>query len=130
MMKLFPYTETQHFHVISPRKILVLSTLQMEKVFYSDHYHIDLFWHFDEQLSEDGSNELETTLTLQCELVFVKNIPMIRKKIQDYFNEHMGSTFDNYLRPQLEEWIIKEVQNPREERKENVAISNMMVKQD
>jgi hypothetical protein len=48
MMKLFPYTETQRFFVVSPRKILILSTLQMEKVFYSDHYHIDLFWHFDE----------------------------------------------------------------------------------
>jgi hypothetical protein len=83
--------------VISPRKILVLSTLQMEKVFYSDHYHIDLFWHFEEQLGDDG--ELETSLTLQCELVFVKNIPMIKKKIQDYFDEHMGSTFNNYLRP-------------------------------
>lgn len=27
MMKVFPYTETQHFHIISPRKIIVHSRL-------------------------------------------------------------------------------------------------------
>ena len=78
-MKVFPYTENQKFYVVSPRKIMVMSTLQMEKVFYSDHYHVDLFWNFDEQMGPDG--ELETSLTLQCDLVFVKNVAMIKKKI-------------------------------------------------
>jgi len=54
-------------------------------------------------MGDDG--ELETTLTLSCDLVFVKNIAMIKKKIQDYFDEHMASSFDNQLRPQLEAWI-------------------------
>ena len=30
MMKLFPYTETQRFFVVSPRKILILSTLLID----------------------------------------------------------------------------------------------------
>lgn len=48
MMKVFPYTETQTIHVISPRKIIVYNKLQMEKVFYSDHYYVETLYHFDE----------------------------------------------------------------------------------
>jgi len=51
LMKVFPYTETIKFYVVSPRKILVHSRLQMEKVFYSDHYYVDIFWNFDENLT-------------------------------------------------------------------------------
>ncbi len=53
---------------------------------------------------------------------------MIKKKIQDYFDEHMGSTFNNYLRPQLEDWIIKEIINPRNEKKE-MSIAKPIIKQ-
>lgn len=53
---------------------------------------------------------------------------MIKKKIQDYFDEHMGSTFNNYLRPQLEEWINKEIINPRNEKKE-MAIAKPIIQQ-
>ena len=48
LIKVFPYTETQKFYIISPRKIVVHSVLQMEKVFYSDHYYVDIFYNFDE----------------------------------------------------------------------------------
>lgn len=40
LMKVFPYTETQTFYVVSPRKIIIATKLQMEKVFYSDHYYV------------------------------------------------------------------------------------------
>ena len=50
MIKVFPYTETQRFFVVSPRKIIMVSKLQMEKVFYSDHYYVEIFWDIDEEL--------------------------------------------------------------------------------
>lgn len=103
LMKVFPYTEYQTFHVVSPRKILVLSKIQMEKIFYSDHYYVDLLWHFDEQLGQDG--QVETTISLQCDLVFVKNVNMIKKKIQDYYDQNMLTSFNQYLKPQIELWI-------------------------
>ena len=48
LIKVFPYTEHQTFSVISPRKILMRSKLQMEKVFYSDQYYVEIMWDFDE----------------------------------------------------------------------------------
>lgn len=39
-IKVFPYVELQAFYVVSPRKIVVHSKLKMQKVFYSDNYHI------------------------------------------------------------------------------------------
>ena len=113
-MKVFPYTETQNFHIISPRKILVLSKIQMEKVFYSDHYYVDIFYDFDEQL-DPISGVPNTTVTIRADLVFVKKVAMIQKKIQDYYDENMLDSFNKYLKPQLELWIEEEVVLPRQE---------------
>lgn len=79
----------------------------MEKVFYSDHYYIDLLWHFDEQLGDNGT--LDTTITLSCDLVFVKKVALIQKKIKDYYDENMLSAFNNSLKPQLEKWINEQI---------------------
>lgn len=114
-MKVFPYTETQNFHIVSPRKILVLSKLQMEKVFYSDHYYVDIFYDFDEQL-DPIAGEPNTTVTIRTDLVFVKKVALIQKKIQDYYDENMLDSFNKYLKPQLELWIEEEVVLPRQEK--------------
>ena len=76
MLKHFPYTETQNFHIVSPRKVLVHSKLQMEKVFYSDQYYVDILYDFDEQLDE-LTRAPNTTVTIKTDLVFVKKVPMI-----------------------------------------------------
>ena len=59
----------------------------MEKVFYSDHYYVDIFWHFDEQLTPSG--EVETTLNINCDLVFTKSVALIKNKIKSYYDENM-----------------------------------------
>jgi hypothetical protein len=115
MMKVFPYTETQNFNIVSPRKILVLSKLQMEKVFYSDHYYVDIFYDFDEQL-DPITGLPNTTVTIRTDLVFVKKVALIQKKIQDYYDENMLDSFNKYLKPQLELWIEEEVVLPRQEK--------------
>ena len=74
----------------------------MEKVFYSDHYHVNILWDLDEQLV---NGEPLTTVKIQCELIFQKNIPIVKKKIKDYYDSNLMSSFDKYLRPQLENWI-------------------------
>jgi len=102
-IKVFPYTESQTFYVVSPRKILMSSHLQMEKVFYSDQYYVSIFWHLDEQLSDGGVPE--TTLSISCELVFVKNVALIKGKIEAYYNDNLITSFNKYLKPQLEAWI-------------------------
>lgn len=84
----------------------------MEKIFYSDHYYVDLLWHFDEQLGQDG--QVETTISLQCDLVFVKNVNMIKKKIQDYYDQNMLTSFNQYLKPQIELWIQEQIIAKRE----------------
>lgn len=111
-IKVFPYTESQTYFVVSPRKILMRSRLQMEKVFYSDHYYVEIFWDFDEQLDE-ATGEISTTLSLSCELVFVKSVALVKGKIQSYYNENLITSFEQHLRPQLERWIESEVIEPR-----------------
>lgn len=114
-MKVFPYTETQTFHVVSPRMILVKAKIQLEKIFYSDHYYVELFYLFEENLAPDG--EVETTVTLSCDLVFVKHVQLIKTKISDYYKDNMLSSFNKYLRPQLEKWIQDEIIALREQAK-------------
>lgn len=57
----------------------MISKLQMEKVFYSDHYYVDIFWNFNEKLNDQG--DFETTVSISCDLVFVKHVNLIKKKI-------------------------------------------------
>ena len=52
----------------------------MEKVFYSDHYYVDILYDFDEQLNGQTAAPT-TTLTIKTDLVFVKKVAMIQKKI-------------------------------------------------
>ncbi|CDW72253.1 UNKNOWN [Stylonychia lemnae] len=106
LIKVFPYVETQKFYVISPRKILMYSKLQMQKVFYSDHYYVDIFWDLDENLV-DGKPE--TKVSISCDLVFTKNIPLIKKKIEEYYEKNLISSFNEYLKPQIESWIQTEL---------------------
>ena len=119
-IKVFPYTEAQTFYVVSPRQILMRSKLQMEKVFYSDQYYIDIFWLLDEVLG--GDNELQTTLTISCDLVFVKNVALIKSKIEAYYNDNLISSFNKYLKPQLEAWIQKELLDVRQKSQPDVQI--------
>ncbi len=112
MMKVFPYTEAQTFYIMSPRKIVVHSKLQMEKVFYSDHYYVDILYDFEEKL-DMNTGMPNTTLTIKTDLVFVKKVAMIQKKIQDYYDENLVESFNNYLRPQLEQWIDDEIMLPK-----------------
>ena len=102
MMKVFPYTETQNVYVISPRKIIMYNKLQMEKVFYSDHYFVETLYHFDEQLV---NGEPQTKITVNCSLIFTKNVPLIQKKIKDYYDNNLVNSFNRYLKPQMERWI-------------------------
>ena len=67
------------------------SKLQMEKVFYSEHYFVEILWIFDEQLV---NKEQVTTLKLQCELKFIKNIPLVKGKIKDYYDTNLMDSFN------------------------------------
>lgn len=80
--------------------------MQMKKVFYSEHYYVDLLWDFDEVL-KDGKPH--TTLTISSSLVFVKNIPLVQKKIEDYYKTNLMWSFNEYLKPRLEVWIQNEL---------------------
>ena len=84
------------------------SKLQMQKVFYSDQYYVDILWHFDEQLVQ---GELETTISIACDLVFVKKNAIIQKKVKEFYDGNLVSSFNTYLKPQLEQWIDEEVIN-------------------
>ena len=80
--------------------------MQMKKVFYSEHYYVDLLWNFDEIL-KDGHPE--TTISIQSSLVFVKNVPLVKNKIEDYYNTNLIWSFNEYLKPRLEFWIQGEL---------------------
>lgn len=51
----------------------------MEKVFYSDHYYVDILWDFEELLvhDENGNKRFDTTLTLKSCLKFVKDVKLV-----------------------------------------------------
>lgn len=59
------------------------SKLQMEKVFYSDHYYVDILWDFEENLDKDenGKQIVVTSLKLKSNLQFTKNVALVQKKI-------------------------------------------------
>ncbi len=48
----------------------------MEKIFYSDHYYVDIFYDFDEQLDVETGQPV-TKVTIKTDLVFVKKVAMI-----------------------------------------------------
>lgn len=52
---------------------------------------------FEENLTIDG--DVETTISLSCDLVFVKHVKLIKDKISDYYKDNMLSSFNKYLRP-------------------------------
>jgi hypothetical protein len=81
--------------------------MQMEKVFYSDHYYIDLLWDIEEKLVKDesGNQCLRTTLELKTCLKFVKSVNLIQNKVKDYYNSTLIENFNYYLKPRLEAWI-------------------------
>eukprot|EP00347_Sterkiella_histriomuscorum_P013246 403365451 len=116
LIKVFPYTEVQKFYVVSPRKIIMHSKLQMQKVFYSDHYYVDLFWDLDEQFID---NQVQTTVRISCSLIFNKKIPLVQKKIQDYYDQNMVNSFNKYLKPQLEQWIENQIVDQLKQKSQN-----------
>ncbi len=75
LIKVFPYIETQTFYVVSPRRIIMHSKLQMQKVFYSDQYYVDILYSFEEQLDENGQQN--TTVEISCELTFIKKVALV-----------------------------------------------------
>lgn len=104
LMKVFPHVEHQTFYVISPRKVLVHSKMQMQKVFYSDHYYIDVMWTIEENVynDENGNQKQSTLIEFKTALKFVKTVNMVQKKIQEYYDTTLMSSFDYYLKPRLE----------------------------
>lgn len=44
-------------------------------------------------------------MSISCDLVFVKNVALIKGKIKSYYDENMISQFNTYLKPELEKWI-------------------------
>ncbi len=68
----------------------------MEKVFYSDHYYVETMYHFDEQLIE---GQPVTSIKVNCSLIFSKNVPLVQKKIKDYYDSNLVNSFNRYLKP-------------------------------
>ena len=48
---------------------------------------------------------MDTTIKIYSDLIFIKKVPLIQKKIQDYYDSNLVASFNNYLKPQLELWI-------------------------
>lgn len=72
----------------------------MQKVFYCDHYYVEILYIFTEEL--DNEFRPVTTLLLQTNLKFVKNVQLIQKKIKEYYDGSMIASFNTYLKPRLE----------------------------
>ena len=60
---------------------------------------MEFFWDFDENYQ---NGKLETKITLSCDLVFTKNVAIVKNKIEDYYNKNLLHTFNEYYRPHLE----------------------------
>ena len=75
-LKVFPSVEQQTFYVISPRRIYVTGVVQMQKVFYSDHYFVQVLYSFNEVRSEPDMTPT-VHFDIKTNLKFVKNVAMI-----------------------------------------------------
>lgn len=61
---------------------MILGRINTEKNFYGEHFYIDVFYNFEEDLVY---GEPVTKLSIKTELVFVKNSALIVKKVKEYY---------------------------------------------
>lgn len=73
-----------------------------EKSLYGEHFYIDVFYNFEEQLV---FGEPVTVVSVKSELVFVKNNALIVKKIKEYYDQNVVSGFNKSFKPAIQRWI-------------------------
>mmetsp|Transcript_7634 Transcript_7634/g.7012 ORF Transcript_7634/g.7012 Transcript_7634/m.7012 type:complete len:128 (-) Transcript_7634:333-716(-) len=110
-LKVFPNTEKQSFYVVSPRRVVMYGVVQMQKVFYSDHYFVETMYNFDEELVTDsnGLSKHITKIEVKTNLRFVKEIALIMKKVREHYQTKVLEHFNAYARPRMDQWIQEEL---------------------
>lgn len=77
-----------------------------EKGLYGEHFYIDVFYNFEEDLV---FGEPVTKISVRSELVFVKNSALIVKKIKEYYDQNVVSGFNKSFKPAIQRWIQDEI---------------------
>ena len=49
-------------------------------------------------------------------MIFTKNVALVKNKIKNYYEENLITSFDSYLKPQLEQWIQQQIIDLREQK--------------
>jgi len=116
IIRFIKVNETQRIIPVSPRRYFVHSTYKPEKIPYTDHFKIEALFEVNETAVNNVSTDsidFMTTVTMKSRLNFVKNVKLIKSKVEGSYNKRLQPGVDKHLKHRLTSWLLEQAEHDR-----------------